>query len=343
MSLPSSLLDHTPWENETNPLWPASSFILHRNLANYLFPPKITAEQANLVLNLLSKEFPNLLQADKTSLLDKEFIYEHFLCLESLQNTLSGQAFYIDPTAEILALFNIDDHLRIQLFDTKGEWEKAFSRLAALDAQLSSKIEFAFSSRFGYLTSDPTLCGTGLIVLAYLHLPALIHTKQLQETLLKQKEEEVFATSLQGNLEDIVGDMVILTNEYTLGVTEENILHSINVSAMKLIGSEKALRSRLIKENNAEIKDQISRAYGLLLHSYQLKTQETLNALSLIKLGLDLGYVKGITDKKINEIFFKCRRAHLAYASSEKTLDPQDLSHKRAAFIHEQLASVQLD
>ncbi len=342
MSLPSFILEHTPWENETNPIWPASSFVLHRNLAKYLFPPKLGEMQAGQVSNLIKESFPSkyFLKAENLTVLDKEFIYEHFLAFEGLQNTLAGQAFIVEESGEMLAMVNIQEHLQIELLDTKGEWEKSWSKLSAMDSSL--KLDFAFSSRFGYLTSDPLLCGTGLVVYVYLHLPALIHTGQLEDALAKQKEEEVVATSLLGNLEDIAGDMIVLTNDCTIGLTEENILNELHVSAMNLVASEKGLRAHLAKENNVEIKDQIARSYGLLLNSYQLKTKETLDALSLIKLGIDLGWVKGITDKKINEIFFKCRRAHLAYIYKEKALNPSEAAQKRADYIHKELGQVTL-
>ncbi len=342
MSLPPSILEHTPWENESNPIWPASSFVLHRNLAKHLFPPKLGEMQAGQVLHLVKEalQFPHLLEAEKLSLLDKEFIYEHFLAFEGFQNTVKGQGFILDDSGEMLAIVNIQDHLQIELVDTKGEWEKAWNKLSALDSSL--KLDFAFSPRFGYLTSDPLVCGTGLLIYVYLHLPALIHTGQLEDALIKQKEEEVVATSLMGNLEEIAGDMIVLTNDCTVGLSEENILHELHISAMKLVGTEKALRAHLAKENNVEIKDQIARAYGLLLHSYQLKTKETLDALSLIKLGIDLGWVKGMTDKKINEIFFKCRSAHLSYEYKEKAFNPTEAAQKRAAYIHKEIEKVTL-
>lgn len=343
--LPAHLLAHTPWENEASPIWPASSLILHRNLSKYLFPVKQSEMQAAQVLTILKKAFSEIstlnnltfLPGEKASLLDKEFVYEHFLDAEPFQHTMPLGAFIFDDTAEFLALLNVEDHLQLHCLDTKGEWEKAWNRLSSLDTDLSNSLNFAFSPRFGYLTEDPTICGSALIVHAYLHLPALIHLGRLEETLIKQKEQEIEAISLQGSLQEIVGDMVILKNSYTLGLTEANIFAAIHLSATRLISEEKALRIELQRQTNPEIKDQVSRAYGLLLHSYQLKTKEALDALSLIKLGIDLGWIQGVTDKKINEVFFKCRHAHLARIFNEKTLDPAEAAIKRAAFIHKEL------
>jgi len=207
---------------------------------------------------------------------------------------------------------------------------------------MSRSVEFAFSPRFGYLSSDQFLCGTGLTVLIYLHLPALIHTGQLQETLVKQKDEAVIATGMQGTLDEIVGDIIVLRNHFTLGLSEENILQSLHSMTMKLMALEKTLRSHLQQGKNVELKDHVSRAYGLLLHSYQLQTKEALDALSMIKLGLDLGWIEGITDQKLNEIFFHCRRAHLLHSLPEILVDPAEISRKRTEYLYKQMQGIQL-
>lgn len=349
--LPSFLLEHNPWEGEVNPIWPASIFILHRNLAKYSFPPKMNGGISQQTINLLSSALLNMkeldrplfLKTDEISPLDKEYLFEHFLCLEGFQSTLNGQGFVIDHSARFLALLNIQDHLQLQLIDSQGNIEDTWNRLIKIETSLGNSLDFAYSPKWGYLTSDPTASGTGLVVLIYLHLPALIHTDQLSEILIKQKDEEVEATSMEGGLEEIVGDLLILRNRYTIGLTEENILRSLQSTAMKLILAEKTARFQLRQEKNPAIKDQVSRSYGLLTHSYQLQTKEALANLSLLKLGVDLGWVTGISDNRLNEIFFKCRRGHLTHAFKEKEIDQQDLPRKRAEILHASLKDVQLN
>ncbi len=218
-----------------------------------------------------------------------------------------------------------------------------WNSLNEIDTAISSSVEFSFSPKFGYLTSDPGFCGTGLSVQAFLHLPALIHTQQLGETLAKLKEEEVTVSGMGGNLEELVGDIVVIRNSFTLGMTEEAILQSIHSMSMKLMAVEKTLRTHLQTESNAEIKDQVSRSFGLLLHSYQLQTKEALGALSLMKLGLHLDWIEGITDAKLNTLFFQCRRAHLLHSLNELSLtDSQEIARKRAEFLHKNMQGVLL-
>ena len=350
INLPPALLEHIPWENETNLIWPASSFILHRNLSQYRFPAKMSASELQQTLLLLQQALiessalnhPVFFHAEEVDAIDKEFLFEHFLCMEGFQNTLAGQGFLIDQTSQFFSMLNIQDHLQIQLIDCTGAWEQTWNILNQLETKLSTGIEFAYNSKFGYLTSDPRLAGTGLTVLVYLHLPALIHTGQLEETLLKHKQEEITATSMEGTLTEIAGDILVLKNTYTLGVSEETILHLLHATAMKLMAIEKNLRVHIKNHQTPEIKDLISRAFGLLLHSYQLQTKEAMYALSMLKLGLDLRWIKNTTNQKLNEALFACRKAHLLHKLKNKQIPSEEIPHQRAQFLHQLMDGVEL-
>src|SRR6185436_6805545 len=100
--------------------------------------------------------------ADKLSPLDKEFIFEHFLCLESFQNADKGQGFFLDETGHFLAQANLKNHLQLQLINTSGDILTAWADLVKIETEIGKTLSYAFSPKFGYLTSDPTLCGTAL-------------------------------------------------------------------------------------------------------------------------------------------------------------------------------------
>jgi protein arginine kinase len=348
--LPSFLLEHNPWQADKNPIWFASSLILLRNLARYKFPAKLSEAQAKSVLTLLEPIFqtspllktPTFLIAEELPPLDKEFLFEHYLCKESFQNTAPGQGFVVDASGEFFASFNLHNHLQLQLIQTSSNIEEGWARLSKIEHEIAQKAEFAFSPKFGYLTSDPTQCGTALLATFYLHLPALNHMQELHATLDKQKDEDLIATSLEGSIDDMVGDILVLQNHYTLGLSEENILRSLQNATFKLMAAEKSLRTRLQKESHAALKDQIGRSFGLLTTAYQLQAKEAFNSLSLLKLGVDLGWVINISAEKINTLLFQCRRGHLAHLLKERVADPQELARKRAEFIHTQLQGMQL-
>ena len=140
---------------------------------------------------------------------------------------------------------------------------------------------------------------------------------------------------------DLPGDLIIIQNNFAIGLSEEAILHAIQTAATKLIGAEKTMRAHLQEEQNKEIKDQISKAFGLIVHSFQLETKEALDLLSLMKLGLALGYVSGVSDGKLNELFFKCRRGHLSRLFSD-VKEPKEIAQKRADFLQQELQGITL-
>ena len=350
MNLPDTILHNIPWDQSSNPIWPASCFFLHRNLSDYSFPSKLSPEQSSklleelktVFLNLQELKDPSYLPAEILSAQEKEFLCEHFLGQEGWQNASKGQAFIFDSSAKFLALLNFQDHLLLQLIDCKGEWEQAWNSLNKIEESIGAKLAYAFCPRFGYLTSNPKRSGLGLLAVCYLHLPGLIRSKTLIDTLKVDPNPGIEALGLLGNMDEMVGDFLVLKNNYTIGLTEEAILNDLYKTASYLILSEKAQRLQYKETNSPEIKDAISRAYGLLMHSYQLETQEALNALSQIKLGIDLGWVTGISDEEINEIFFRCRRAHIAQSDQKISLNEKELAHARAEHLHGKLKKITL-
>lgn len=346
--LPHTLLTHAPWVDSVNPIWIASSFVLHRNLAQYPFPLKMSDAQLSqslpILQNLLTSsqllEKPVAFDATHLDPSEREFLFEHFLCLEGFQNTLKGQAFVLDRSNLFLGILNLHDHLHLQWIDYQGNWEKTWEKLNQLDNEIGSQVELAYHPRFGYLSSQPNLSGTGLVIHVYLHLPALVHTEQLADTLIKHKPEEVTVTSLQG--QELIGDLVVLKNTFTLGVNEENILHSLHLTAMRLMTIERALRTQLKQSPATAVKDLVSRSFGLLAHSYQIQTKEAMQALSLLKLGLDLGWVNKTTHGQLNASSFLCRRAHLMHQLGKLSCEPEELPHRRAEWLHPLIQQIQL-
>lgn len=340
---------HQPWAENSNPIWLASTLTLHRNLRAYSFPSKLGTEERQQIFNLVSREVLKssvfeqswLVKAEEIGPLEKEFLFEHYLQRYPFQQALTGEGFVLEPSGTLLALLNIDDHVQMQITDIRGELEAAWNRLAALEAGVGSSLTYAFTPRFGFLTAQPRHCGTGLVTRTFLHLPALIRTKVLDSTLEKLGEDEVEAASIQGRLDEIVGDILTITNRCAIGLNDEQVLQSVRTYVTKLMLEEKRCRARIGESKATDIKDLVSRAFGILRHSYQLDVPEAWGAISLLKLGQDLGWVKGTTQAALNELLFASRRAHLVCEYSEE-LSHDELPHRRAEFLHASLAQADL-
>lgn len=347
------ICNESPWINNPNSIWLASTLSLNRNLDKFNFPGKLHEDKRRQIISLLSRDLlsneqlinPKLLNAQELSSIDKEFLVEHFLSNQGFHQASVGEAFVLEDSGEFLGMINLRDHLSLQWVDIREEIEKTWEKLIKIETQIMQSASYAFSPKFGFLTSDPTQCGTGFIIYVFLHLPALIHMERLTEAVGKNKDEGIEQSGLQGDPTELVGDIVAFHNLFTLGLTEENILASMRTLATKLVADEKTARAHLQDEHSAEvieIKDKVSRAYGILLHSYQIETVEALQALSLLKLGLDLKWITGTDQAALNHLLFSCRRAHLLCHYSKDKISQEELPHKRSEFIHKALKGVDL-
>lgn len=348
-----ALAKHTPWSSNPHSIWLGSTLSIRRNLEKFAFPEKLLTERSQQIIAILSRlllgssQVPKgtLLQAASLAAWEKEFLEEHFLSLQSFHSMGHSEGFVIDETAQSVAIFNLHDHLTLYKIDIQHELEDKWEQLIKLEAELTKEVNFAFSPKFGFLTSDLRQCGTGLQVIIFLHLPALLYLGCLDEVCQKYHDQGVIRTGIQGDPEKFIGDLVAFRNAYTLGVNEEQILFSTRAWATKLIAEEEDVRKQLREGSPAAavvtLKDLISRAYAVSLHSYQLDALEALEALSLIKLGVDLGWVNGLSHERLNQLLFSCRRGHLQ-CQEYQTMTSEEMPHKRALFIHTALRGAQL-
>lgn len=344
------LAQDLPWSNNPNRIWLASTFHLLRNIDQFKFPSKLETGQKEQLLQLIGNTLqqapqlnhPLLFHTDTISPLDREFLVEHFLTQTSFQETSPGEGIILDQSGEILVTINRDNHAEFYLIDTRQELENGWNRLLDLEVFLGKDITYSFSHTFGFQTSNPYTCGTGLIVTLYLQPSALIHTEQVEDIIEKNRSNAFAITGLQGDPAQFIGDILAIHNTHTLGVSEEDILGAVQTLATKLQVEERALRNQLKREKLAPLMDKISRAYGVLIHSYQLEAIEAMNALSLLKLGIDLEWVTGLSIEDINRLFFQCRRAHLLLSEKGTPLPPEEIPVKRASFIHTALQGANL-
>ncbi|MCB1135542.1 MAG: protein arginine kinase [Chlamydiia bacterium] len=330
-------------------MWLASSLKLYRNLDRFLFPGKLSIDQRKKVVEILSEPLlasntldqPTLLHAGDMSPLHKEFLFEHFLSTEGFHQAHAGEAFVHDQSGCFLGIINVRNHLQLSVLESMGELEKAFGRLAAIETHMGKTLKYAFSPEFGFLTADPGRCGSALAVQCFLHVPALIHHHELATALQKHSDDAIIATGLQGDPDDFIGDIVTLQNRFTLGVTEENILSTLRSSATHIMLEEKRARKAILKQEDSKLKDEVSRSFALLKHAFQMESVEAMAALSLLKLGLDLGWITGSSVEEINKLLLSCRRAHLIHHKGAD-IPNNELPHARAAYLHEALAKVEM-
>lgn len=338
--LPNVFTSKSPWSEATDSIWPATRFLIRRNLESHPFPSKLSSKQAQAVMDqigiVLSPFY--LLPAERVSPHQKELLFEHFILPEGFEKQGQGHAFAVDDSGKFLGIINLEDHLHLHTLSFDHSLDKAWKTLSAMETSLSKELPFAFSPRFGYLTSNPTVCGTGLLVQAFLHIPALLHLEKFAG-IIETLPEEISIKGL-GNEGEYLGDFILLENTYSLGVSEESIVQVVQETATKLSTAEKTARTTLDPHTTAFLKDKIARSFGLLSNACSLQIQETLSALSLIHLGKELGWIQQAKTFHFFDLFFSSRRAHLAELLHNETLAKELLPAMRAEHIRKQISSL---
>lgn len=340
----------SPWMDTESTIWLASQLQLLRNVEKFSFPGKISIGVRKKILHVIQQSLLSLsslpdLQlflAEELTPTHKEFLYEHYLSRKGFHQAHAGEAFILDPSGTFLAVINIRNHLQLIMMDPAGELERSWNQLSRIEGELSQALQFAFSSEFGFLTADPKECGTALNGSIFLHLPALIHTKKLPEVLKKHEEKTLVTQGLLGGPEALIGDVLAIHNRYTLGLTEESILSSLRGFATHIMLEEKSVRQNIQGDRHHQLMDEVARALGLLKFGYQLETVEAMGAISLMKLGLDIGWIQGTSMGELNRLFFHCRRAHLINELNQD-VSMEELSRHRASYLKQALKEVELN
>jgi protein arginine kinase len=335
--LPPTFLQTLPWRQNNESIWIGTEFLLKRNLDKRLFPAKMDLDQKirtngilkEALLSLTSLKNPTYFDLIKLVPQEREFWQETFLTNESLQHLDETQGLVIDDGGQFSALIHGENHLHLYLMTQTSPFPDAWNQLTAIETSLTKFFTFAFDPLFGYLTSDPKTVGTGLIVKAFLHLPALIQGGHLEQ-LIDSLPEDVLIYGL-GNNKEFIADLVVMENRYKLGLNEENIIHILQQSATAIALKEYTAREESKKTPPCDLLDKVGRAHGLVLNSRKLKTEEALKAISLIKLGQELGWIEGPTPDFFVSMFFRLRRAHLLI--QEEGSSPNDLDEKRSQLI----------
>jgi len=344
----NDLLNHTSeWLKGTGPhsdVVISSRIRLARNLNKFPFPHWASKAQLNEVIaktkqamekvDLLKKSTFFLL-ADLDSI-DKQFLVErHLMSIEHTQKT-EQKAVLISEEEIISVMINEEDHLRIQLMQSGFNIFQAWDIINRIDDELAKLLDYAFLPDFGYLTACPTNTGTGMRGSVMLHLPALVMSRQIERVLAAISKLSFTTRGLYGEGTQASGNFFQISNQVSLGHSENEIIENINGLIRQIIEQELQARDILLSKSKEILEDRINRSLGILKSARIITSQETIELLSMVRLGNDLGMVKDIDRRTINELFITTQPAHLQKLENKKlSSDERDL--KRAELIRKKL------
>lgn len=341
--------EHEKWYDRTGPendVVISTRIRLARNLKRYPFPARMTEKQRqevqkeaeNAILNsnsAIAKEF-SLKNLDDISKTERVSLVERHLVSPEFISVSEGRSVFLTKDESIAIMVNEEDHLRIQVICEGLNFQGALSTADRLDTLLNESLSFAFDEKLGYLTQCPTNLGTGMRASLMLHLPALHDNGTIVRIASNLAKLGLTMRGTYGETSRPIGAIYQLSNQVTLGLSEQEAVDNLSSIATQLIKQERDARKTL--SSNIEIQDAVSRAVGLLGSAKLLGSDEFMNLISTVKLGVGAGLIENIKTESINRLIIRTQPATLQLSEGQ-ALSPTQRDALRAKIVRETLTA----
>lgn len=342
-------LTHTSgeWLRGTGPeadIVTSSRIRLARNLAAFPFTSRASAYQKAEIEGLLRDRIGKLdlepklqyINVPTLSQLDRQLLVERQLISRELANAEGPRGVAVAPHEAVSLMVNEEDHLRLQVMRSGYGLDEAWQDIDKVDDLLEQRVNYAFSEEFGYLTACPTNVGTGMRASVMLHLPALVWTKQIEKVFRALQKINLAVRGLYGEGSRASGDFYQISNQVTLGKSETTILREIREVIPQIITYERQARQTLLRESRQALQDRVSRAYGTLKSATMMTSEETMDLLSSVRLGVNLQLLEDLNIGTVNELFIHTQPAHLQKLMGA-VLDGEERNAARARYLRTRL------
>jgi protein arginine kinase len=317
---------------------------LARNIAGFPFLSRANLKQRREIESLLRKtiierkiaqdvSYVNLNQA---TAIDKLFLVERHLISKEHAEGEGERGVAFGKSETVSLMINEEDHLRIQVIRSGFELKKTWDTIDEIDNILGESLNFAFSSRFGFLTACPTNVGTGMRVSVMLHLPALGMTKHIEKVFNAVGKLGLVVRGLYGEGTKVSGDLYQISNQFALGKSEKEILSIIESVIPRITSYERMARKALVMESKDQLEDRIWRSYGMLKAARMITSEEILQLLSQVRMGVNIGLIDDIEMQTLNELFVLTLPAHLQKLEGCE-LDSAQRNVIRASYVRKRL------
>jgi protein arginine kinase len=276
---------------------------------------------------------------DNLSTLDKQILVERHLISREHAAKSSGSGLVLNREETLSVMINEEDHMRMQALRPGLQIRHAWNAINQVDSELEKKLDYAFNPDLGYLTACPTNIGTGIRVSAMLHLPGLVLAEQINPIIQSVNKLGLAVRGLYGEGTEALGNVFQVSNQMTLGESENGIVERLEKVLGQIIEHEENARQTLLEKKAKMVYNHIGRAYGILANAHTITSKETMNLLSLMRLGVDLGVFPGVDRSLVDELFLVTQPAHLQKQHSEK-LSAEERDLLRADMVRERLKPV---
>lgn len=337
------------WMSEEGPdsdIVLSSRVRLARNIEQFRFPSLSSREEAEQILHLFEENFASrtfedigefeLVKMNALQPIEKKVLVEKHLISPNLAEDSPSGACLLSSNEEVSIMLNEEDHVRIQCLFPGLQLSEALKAASQLDDWIEEKVDYAFDQKRGYLTSCPTNVGTGIRASVMMHLPALVITRQLNRIIPAINQLGLVVRGIYGEGSEALGNIFQISNQITLGKSEDDIVEDLVSVVEQLISQERSARNALYETAPLKLEDRVFRSYGILSNSRIIETKEAAKCLSDVRLGIDLGFVKGIQRNILNELMVLTQPGFLQQYTGRE-LSPGERDVRRAAIIRERI------
>ncbi len=324
----------------------SSRIRLARNSPDFPFPNRLSLQQEREFMNYISRlplkkvgnHFQDFHFIDLSLIpaLEKLILVEKHQISPQLAMSEGAKGLIINGDESLSIMVNEEDHLRIQSISSGLSLEETWALASKADDMIASYMPPAFSSRWGYLTSCPTNTGTGMRASLMLHLPALVLSGQSRKTLGGLGKFGLTYRGLYGEGTDSKGNLFQISNQVTLGLSEEDIIRHLVSIVMRIIEQERMTRERLMDQERIYLEDRVYRAEAILKSARTLGSEEAFTYLSDLRLGIDLGFFPQYLPELFNHLLILMQPVVLQKIY-QKELSVPERNVKRANMMREKL------
>lgn len=321
---------------------------LARNLSETPFPGWAKVPQRTQVLETCLPAVASLNQmkrgitaeVEELSDLEKQILVERHLISRELSGAPEKAGVVISKDQSVSVMINEEDHLRIQVIKSGYRFKQAWNSVNGVDSSLEDELDYAFSSRIGFLTACPTNVGTGMRASAMMHLPALVISNQMEKVVRAVNQLGIAVRGLFGEGSDASGSIFQISNQTTLGESEEEIIKRLSSVLKTIIDQEMNAREKILEKDPNKLFDKIGRAYGILQNSHLLSSSECMNLASLVRFGVDLEMFPEETRNTVDRMFIECQPGHIQYLAG-KAIDTNERDAFRSEYLRKQFENVE--
>lgn len=339
----------SPWMKAEGPdadIVLSSRVRLARNLEQYPFPIVASDESDREVNELMRQNVSgeayhtlgpfSMFAIDQLQPIERRVLVEKHMISPNLAEGSHHGAVLINEKQSVSIMVNEEDHLRIQCLFPAFQLSEALTLASGVDDWLEQKVKYAFDEKHGYLTSCPTNVGTGMRASVMMHLPALAITQQMGRLIPAINQLGLVVRGIYGEGSEALGNVFQISNQITLGKSEEDIVEDLRGVTLQLIQQERHARKSLLASAKVRMEDRVFRSYGILDNSRIIPSKEAATCLSDVRLGIDVGLIENVSRNILNELMIFTQPGFLQQYAG-KSLEPDERDRLRATLIRERL------